>query len=155
MQMRPMALTLKDEQAMIDLAGHIATFKTKDIRPPERTLSGDVNKGRSLYTPCTACHGDQGQGNKTLHAPALAGQHDWYLIMQLKNFKVGIRGADPRDTSGALMRPTMITLPNEQAMKNVVAFYIDFSDFIRGGEAGSSWPKRKLRDRNTSCTDSR
>ena len=126
MQMRPMALTLKDEQAMIDLAGHIATFKTKEIQPPEQTLSGDVNKGRSFYTPCTVCHGDQGQGNKTLHAPALAGQHDWYILMQMKNFKEGIRGADPKDTSGALMRPMMMTLPNEQAMIDVVAYISTF-----------------------------
>ena len=127
MQMRPMALTLKDEKAMQDLAGYIKTFNTKDIQLPPQTLGGDVDKGRSFYMACIACHGDQGQGNESLHAPALAGQHDWYLLMQLKNFKEGIRGADPRDTSGALMRPMMMTLPNEQAMKDVVAYISTFS----------------------------
>ena len=124
--MRPMALTLKDEKAMQDLSRYIKTFNTKEIQVPPQTLSGDVDKGRSFYMACMACHGDQGQGNETLHAPALAGQHDWYTLMQLKNFKAGIRGADPRDTSGALMRPMMMTLPNEQAMKDVVVYISTF-----------------------------
>ena len=126
MQMRPVTLTLKDEKTMQDIAGYIKTFNTEEIKLPPQTLDGDVAKGRSLYGACIACHGDQGQGNKALHAPALAGQHDWYLLMQLKNFKAGIRGADPRDTSGALMRPMMMTLPNEQAMKDVIAYISTF-----------------------------
>ena len=36
-----------------------------------------------------------------LFAPPLRGASDWYLLTQLKNFKAGIRGADPADQTGA------------------------------------------------------
>jgi cytochrome c553 len=58
-----------------------------------------------LYQPCIACHGDVGQGNAALGAPALAGQGTAYLVRQLQHFKSGIRGSDPRDTHGAQMKP--------------------------------------------------
>lgn len=138
MQMRPMALTLKDEEAMKTLAAYITTFKTEDIQPPEQSSQGDVTRGKDYYTACIACHGDQGQGNKTLHAPALSGQHDWYLIMQLKNFKEGIRGAEPGDASGALMRPMAMTLPNEQAMADVAAYISTFPIFPQEPPPGES-----------------
>jgi cytochrome c553 len=57
------------------------------------------------YQPCSACHGAAGQGNAALGAPALAGQGAAYLERQLQHFKAGIRGADPRDTQGAQMKP--------------------------------------------------
>src|ERR1044072_5289909 len=40
---------------------------------------GDSAAGQAMFAPCTACHGDQGQGNKELGAPKLAGQAGWYL----------------------------------------------------------------------------
>ena len=39
----------------------------------------------------------------------------------LNKFKKGIRGTNPRDTTGATMRPMSMILADEQAMKNVVA----------------------------------
>jgi cytochrome c553 len=57
------------------------------------------------YQGCIACHGDAAQGNAALGAPALAGQGAAYLERQLKHFKTGVRGADPRDTLGAQMKP--------------------------------------------------
>lgn len=136
--MRPMALTLKDDQTMTTLAAYITTFKTEDIQPPEQTIQGDITRGREYYVLCLACHGDQGQGNEALHAPALSGQHDWYNIMQLKNFKEGIRGADPADTTGALMRPMAMTLPNEQAMADVAAYISTFPIFPQAPPPGES-----------------
>jgi cytochrome c553 len=59
----------------------------------------------ALYQPCIACHGDAGQGNTALGAPALAGQGAAYLARQLQHFKTGVRGGDPRDTHGAQMKP--------------------------------------------------
>jgi cytochrome c553 len=57
-----------------------------------------------LYQPCIVCHGDVGQGNTALGAPALAGQEATYLARQLQHFKSGVRGGDPRDTQGAQMK---------------------------------------------------
>jgi len=52
----------------------------------------------------------------------LAGASDWYLLTQLQNFKSGVRGTQPDDAMGAKMRPFSMTLPNEQAMKDVIAY---------------------------------
>jgi len=61
-------------------------------------------------------------GNKALNAPRIAGQEPWYLERQLKNYKGGIRGADPKDTYGMQMRPMALTLANDQAISNMVAY---------------------------------
>ncbi len=84
--------------------------------------AGDKVKGKTLFVTCVACHGANGEGNKALNAPKLAGQQDWYLIRQLKNFKDGIRGANPKDIYGAQMRPMAMTLPNDTAIEDVVAY---------------------------------
>ncbi len=74
------------------------------------------------YQPCIACHGDAAQGNAALGAPALAGQGAAYLERQLKHFKTGVRGADPRDTQGAQMKPMAGTL--DDAAIPLVANYL-------------------------------
>jgi cytochrome c553 len=62
------------------------------------------------FQSCIACHGDAGQGNAALGAPALAGQGSAYLARQLQHFKKGIRGTDPRDTQGVQMKAMASTL---------------------------------------------
>jgi cytochrome c553 len=70
-------------------------------------------KVTAKYQPCIACHGDEGQGNVTLGAPALAGQGAAYLERQLMNFKTGIRGNAPGDSQGAQMKAMADTLEIE------------------------------------------
>lgn len=70
-----------------------------------------------LYQPCIACHGDNAQGNVALGAPALAGQGAAYLLRQLQHFKAGIRGSDPRDTNGALMKPMVQPLSQDDMQR--------------------------------------
>jgi len=84
---------------------------------------GDPEAGRALYAVCASCHGQNGQGNKTLNAPALTGLSDWYIVGQLRNFKNGLRGANPEDQYGAQMTAFALTL-DEQGMRDVAA-YID------------------------------
>jgi len=84
--------------------------------------AGDPAKGEAAYAVCAACHGANGMGNKALNAPRIAGQEPWYLERQLKNFKGGIRGADPKDTYGMQMRPMALTLANDQAVSDMAAF---------------------------------
>ena len=86
------------------------------------SAAGDPAKGRAAYAVCAACHGANGMGNKALNAPRIAGQEPWYLERQLKNFKGGIRGADPKDTYGMQMRPMALTLANDQAVSDMAAF---------------------------------
>ncbi|MEE8496389.1 MAG: c-type cytochrome [Xanthomonadales bacterium] len=82
----------------------------------------DVALGQNLYSMCSACHGVQGEGNEMLNAPKLAGQQGWYLKRQLKNFQLGLRGADASDTFGAQMAPMAATLVDDAAIANVVAY---------------------------------
>lgn len=84
--------------------------------------AGDAEKGKVLYNICTACHGPSAEGIPTLNAPANAGQDPWYLTRQLKNFRVGIRGAHPDDTFGAQMRPMAMMLSDEDDIADVVAY---------------------------------
>ena len=119
MQMRPMALTLPNDQAIADMAAYVASMPLKAV---PATVKGDVGAGKKSYMLCQSCHGPAGKGNKALNSPRLAGQHDWYLVRQLKNFKEGIRGTKSGDVYGAQMRPMAMTLANEETIKNVAAY---------------------------------
>jgi cytochrome c oxidase subunit 2 len=118
-QMRPMALTLTDDAAIKNVVAYIQTLPVTKIEP---TLGGDADKGKPLYAVCATCHGPKAEGNPALNAPRLNHQQDWYLLRQLKNFKAGIRGKNPQDTYGAQMQAMSNTLPDEEAMKNVIAY---------------------------------
>ena len=86
------------------------------------SAAGDPAKGKALYAVCQACHGADGMGNKELNSPKIAGQEPWYLERQLKNFKAGIRGADPKDRYGMQMRAMALTLSNDQSIRNMAAY---------------------------------
>ena len=49
------------------------------------------------------------------------------MLTQLQHFKAGVRGTAPGDAQGALMRPMSMTLPDEQAMRDVIAFIMTLS----------------------------
>jgi len=74
------------------------------------------------YQSCAVCHGEGGQGNIELGAPALAGQGVQYLERQLQYFKLGVRGADPHDTQGLQMQAMAGTLADEDI--HAVAAYL-------------------------------
>jgi cytochrome c oxidase subunit II len=86
----------------------------------QANLSGDAAAGQALYATCSACHGDQAQGNRDLNAPKLAGQAPWYLMRQLHYFKDGVRGGE--DMYAQQMAPFAQTLPDETAIRNVAAY---------------------------------
>ncbi len=88
--------------------------------------AGNKAKGKNYFVTCMACHGEKGAGNIQFKAPTIAGQEDWYLKTQLLNFKAGIRGTSPKDTSGLTMRPMALTLPDEQAIEDVIAYIRSF-----------------------------
>jgi len=120
MMMLPMAKVLRSEEEQKAVAAYIASLEAPT---PEPTVEGgDPERGKALYAACAACHGPNAQGNDALNAPNLANQRDWYLVSQLKKFKEGIRGTHPEDITGAQMRPMAMTLADEQAIKDVVAY---------------------------------
>jgi len=118
-QMRPMALTLADDAAVKNVVAYIQTLPVVKSKP---TLDGNADQGKVFYVVCATCHGQKAEGNLALNAPRLNMQQDWYLLRQLKNFKDGIRGKHPQDTYGAQMQAMSNTLPDEAAMKNVIAY---------------------------------
>lgn len=82
----------------------------------------DPAAGAGQFAVCTACHGQNGEGNPALNAPRLAGQADWYLARQLHHFREGLRGQHEGDAFGAQMRAFAAMLPDETAIRNVAAY---------------------------------
>lgn len=108
--------------------GHDADSAHGDAVDLATTTSGTVepisavSAGNATYQMCSTCHGNEGEGNAALHAPALAGQEGWYLKRQLHKFKDGVRGTHADDTFGAQMRPMAMTLQDEAQIDAVVAY---------------------------------
>jgi cytochrome c553 len=119
MRMRPMALSLTREGDVENVAAYVAALPITS--PPITLEGGDAAKGKNLYMLCASCHGIDGTGSEPQGGPPMIGQSDWYLLTQLEKYKAGVRGRDPRDAFGLMMQPMSLTLPDEQAMKDVIA----------------------------------
>jgi cytochrome c553 len=119
MRMRPMALSLTSEDDVKAVAHYVETLP---LVAHASSLPGDPKAGQTLYATCAACHGDNGAGNQDLGAPRIAGTDDWYLATELRKFRSGVRGTNPKDREGRLMRPMARTLADEDAVRNVVAY---------------------------------
>jgi len=127
-QMAVFAKALANDQAILDVVAYIETLKVSHPKRTEQT--GDPIKGRKLFVEeigCASCHGQIGQGyeepyGKGSGAPRLSGQHDWYLIRQLQNFKAGVRG-DPKDKFAMEMRVrAKIMISNDQMINDLAAY---------------------------------
>jgi cytochrome c oxidase subunit 2 len=94
----------------------------------QNAVAGNADVGKAQYTVCAACHGDQAQGNRDLNAPKLSGQAAWYLIRQLNSFKHGLRGGENDTIYAKQMAPMAMTLPDDAAVKNVVAYITSLPD---------------------------
>ena len=98
-------------------------IQTLEDTPAEQTIDGDTARGQELYTStCQLCHGETAMGNPMLNSPRLAGMSDWYMVIQLEKFRSGQRGAHADDLYGAQMAPFAALLPDEQALRDVVAY---------------------------------
>ena len=119
MQMRPMAMTLTDDASIENVAAYVSSLKPNK---PAKTVNGDAAKGKTLYTLCATCHGPDGKGMQAMNGPNMTIQQDWYLVRQVKNFKDGIRGTNPKDIFGMQMRPMAMTLADDKAIQDVIAY---------------------------------
>ena len=82
-------------------------------------------RGRVVFKTCAPCHGDDGAGDETLGAPAIAGATDWYLESQLVRFQEGIRGYHYQDAEGLRMGPMSRALFTEKGdMQSVVEYVV-------------------------------
>lgn len=96
-------------------------------------------RGREIYELCAQCHGPNGAGNKAIGAPAIAGQHSFYIAKQLRKFKSGMRGAHPDDSAGLSMRPMALSLKRDDDIERVAAYVAQLSpvkpvDALTGGK---------------------
>lgn len=119
LEMQPMAAILSDND-IDEIVNWVSDWPRGE--PPSATIEGNADRGRQHYQLCASCHGKGGQGSQAMQAPALAGQNDWYLLTQLKNFKAGYRGSHPEDTLGAQMRAVVQALPDEKAIIDLVSY---------------------------------
>jgi cytochrome c553 len=119
-RMRPMARSLYhpgDVEAVSAYVSGLPRVLRKNV------LSGNVEAGKTNYTmSCIACHGPDGAGNMAVGAPPIAQQADWYLVVQLKKFKSGMRGMNPDDTTGTQMHAMSLIMQDTTAMHDVVAY---------------------------------
>jgi cytochrome c553 len=69
------------------------------------SIAGDAEKGKALSATCAACHGMDGNSVNPIW-PSLAGQHEAYLVRQIKLFKSEQR-------VNALMAPMVAGLSDE------------------------------------------
>jgi cytochrome c oxidase subunit 2 len=77
----------------------------------QAAADGNAQKGAEVFEDvCSMCCGEQAEGGEDFEAPKLAGQYDWYLKIQLSNFRKGIRGTHKDDDNGHVMRPMAMVL---------------------------------------------
>jgi cytochrome c553 len=125
-RMYPMARALDTDEKVDIVSNYVASMEPTNPAP---TLEGgNPETGKIYFAACVQCHGANARGNLDEFGPPLVGANDWYLLTQLKNFKAGVRGTQPGDTMGAKMRPFSMTLPTEQAMKDVIAYIGSLSE---------------------------
>lgn len=92
-------LNTLDDQGMADVAAYFASQEA-----PQGAAEADkVAVAQTLYragnadigvAACSACHSPNGQGLASAGFPALSGQDVAYTVMQLKNFRDGVRQND-------------------------------------------------------------
>ncbi len=99
-----------------------------DQAPTPQDRPGDADsalrsEGAVLYARiCVVCHGESGEGKDIMNSPGLAGQQDWYIARQLRNFREGIRGTDAKDLYGMQMRPMALTLAGDEDIEALAAY---------------------------------
>ncbi len=118
-QMAGMMGVLDDQEAIVDVVAYMNTLP--DSSAPT-TIEGDPERGKSYYESCKHCHGAQAEGNYFTKAPRLAGQHDWYLVRQIENFREGVRGSHDSDQYGPQMKLFAQRVQSERAVRDLVAY---------------------------------
>jgi cytochrome c553 len=126
LHMRPMSRTLRSDEDVKLVAAFITGLPP--VRPTPEVAGGDAQRGAGLYTVCAQCHGAAGEGNQALNSPPLRNMSDWYLVSAIERFKAGIRGANPKNPNAVMMRGMAMSLADEQAIKDVVAYITTFGN---------------------------
>jgi len=81
-----------------------------------------IARGEALFVTCGKCHGDNGEGDQRLAAPAIGGLPAWYVEAQLAGFMQAHRGYDPFDTTGIRMKSVAWTLDRDGDIASVAEY---------------------------------
>ena len=80
--------------------------------------SAFVRDDKTLYQSCLLCH-----SNKEMQrGPVLDGMESWYILDQLKKFKNGQRGRDPKNRAEFLMAASMARVRDDHEMLRVADY---------------------------------
>ncbi len=112
--MSAMVLSLS-EQDMHDIAAWYASQQPtmQGANPESVELAESLYRGgiqEVSVAACSACHSPTGSGNAPAGFPALSGQHQEYILQQLKDFRAGVR---QNDDSG-MMRTVVERLTDKE-----------------------------------------
>ncbi|WP_417438755.1 c-type cytochrome [Idiomarina sp.] len=83
--------------------------------------SGDAEVGKEKSQVCAACHGPNGESPTDMY-PHLAGQHQKYLLKQLKDFKLASETGGEEGRNNPIMMGQVASL-SEEDMADLAAFY--------------------------------
>lgn len=91
------------------------------ISPMITSAEGDPEAGKNKSAVCAACHNVDGNSSITIN-PKIAGQHEGYLLKQLKEFKLASETAGKEGRNNAIMNGQAALL-SEQDMKDLSAYF--------------------------------
>jgi cytochrome c oxidase subunit 2 len=117
--MRNVAKAMSDAD-IADVVAYIGTMAPPAVSPA--TLEGDLKAGATLFKKCQICHGKDGSGKKMMKTPDLRKQHDWYLLLQMENYRKDYRGTHPKDNAGGRMWAIARSMGDEKAIRDVIAY---------------------------------
>lgn len=83
--------------------------------------SGDAEAGKEKSQVCAACHGPNGESPTDMY-PHLAGQHEKYLLKQMKDFKLAAETGGEQGRNNPIMMGQVATL-SEQDMADLAAYF--------------------------------
>lgn len=119
-QMRPMAATLEDREAIAAVSTYIASLPPT---VPPVTVEGNAENGKKLYiSKCGACHGGDAWGNEALFTPRLTMLGDTYILRQVEKFQEGMRGAAEQDAQYGQQMAMMAKTVTAEELKDITAF---------------------------------
>jgi cytochrome c553 len=120
-----MAATAKalPEAQLAAVAAHVEKLPLHTHLASDWNQKADLKAGRILFEErCMECHRYNASGEIYFGSPPLLGLQDWYLLSQLEKFVNGKRGTAAADVFGQKMVAVTRVIPNEQAMRDVIAY---------------------------------
>lgn len=126
---------------VLALSSGTAFSQTSEPTPPQEAENqlrpGDPFAGKMRYNICAYCHGLEAEGIESMGAPKLTGLNDWYLRHQLDAFRNNIRASNTDNRGAQMMRVMATTIPDEQAVEDLVAYLTSLEDTASAEADGS------------------